>query len=191
MSFTRFNYDKCRTDKLLQESTGAGRYMLNVPGWGNKPCFFDDPQIRMQGWGANLRKVPNGAPIDIDSDLHGITRPLAKDCSQRKYPYSGVIRSKRVNYSVCAKPLTDESRSTHPAWLYKDLEQDHRYYLPLDPQENTCIPFQNNLNTRLLERDYYVAKPPCFQAQHGEPIGVFTNNGGTQQQATINKYNTQ
>ena len=97
MAFTRFNYDECRTAKLLQESTGPGRYMLDVPGWGAKPCFFDDPQIRMQEWGANLRKVPQGAPIDIDSDLIGITRPyleivLAKNTQivvlsdQKEYP---------------------------------------------------------------------------------------------------------
>lgn len=173
MAFTRFNYDKCRTEKILQESTGPGRYILDRPGWGAKPCFFDDPHIRMQGWGANLRKVPRGAPIDIDSDLIGITRPISNDCSGKEYPNSGVVRSKRVTYPVCSKPVTDETRATHPAWMYKDLEQDHRSILFLDPQENTCMTFQNNLNTRLLERDYFVDKAPCMVQQRGQPIGVF------------------
>ena len=93
MAFTRFNYDDCRTKKKLQESTGPGRYSLNMPGNGPTPCFFndpqirmqkwganlkDDPQIRMQKWGANLKSVVNGAPIDIDSDLTGRTRKLRK-----------------------------------------------------------------------------------------------------------------
>ncbi len=173
MAFTRFNYDKCRTAKILQESTGPGRYMLDVPGWGSKPCFFDDPQIRMQEWGANLRKVPQGAPIDIDSDLIGITRPLSRDCSGKEFPNSGVVRSKRVRYPVCSNPITDESRATHPAWMYRDLTQDHRYILFLNPQENTCMTFQNNLNTRLLERDYFVAQAPCLVKQRGHPVGVF------------------
>ena len=82
MAFTRFNYTDCRTMKALEESTGPGRYMLNKPGNGCRPCFMEDPQIRLQGWGANLRHVPGGAPIDIDSDLHGITRRLMKDCSK-------------------------------------------------------------------------------------------------------------
>ena len=81
MAFTRFNYDPCRTAKLLQESTGPGRYMLNVPGPGCKPCFFEDPEIRLQKWGANLRYVPGGTPIDIDSDLIGITRKNTNDCT--------------------------------------------------------------------------------------------------------------
>lgn len=174
MAFTRFNYDDCRTEKLLQESTGPGRYMLDKPGWGSKPCFFDDPQIRMQEWGANLRNVPYGAPIDIDSDLIGITRPLYKDCSKKEYPNSGVVQSEKVSYPVCSKAVTNESRATHPAWMYKDLTQNHRYILFLNPQENTCMTFQNNLNTRLLERDNFVDKAPCMLQQRGQPIGIFS-----------------
>ena len=34
--------------KILEESTGPGRYMLNAPGPGSKVSFYDDPQIRMQ-----------------------------------------------------------------------------------------------------------------------------------------------
>ena len=36
MAFTRFHDDPCRINKQLQESTGTGRYMLNVPGNGEK-----------------------------------------------------------------------------------------------------------------------------------------------------------
>ena len=43
---------------------------------------------------------------------------------------------------------------------YKSLEQTRNDYPLYDPQENTCFHFQNNLNTRLLERDSYVPKMP-------------------------------
>jgi hypothetical protein len=161
MSFTRFNYDECRTKKLLEESTGPGRYMLNKPGWGDKPCFFSDPQIRMQEWGANLRNVPLGAPIDIDGDLKGLTRHLSKNCASKKFPTAGVVQSTKKDFKICNKELTSQSRVTHPAFLYRDLEQSNRYPLFLDPQEHCCIPFHNNLNTRLLERDSFVPKIPC------------------------------
>ena len=72
MAFTRFNYDKCRTQKNIQQATGPGRYILNVPGIGDKPAVFNDPQLRMQKWGGNLRGVYNGHPIDIDSDLKNV-----------------------------------------------------------------------------------------------------------------------
>lgn len=161
MAFCRFNYDPCRTKKLLEESTGPGRYMLNRPGWGNKPCFFSDPQMRMQEWGANLRRVPGGAPIDINSDLLGITRPLTKNCTDKNFPFAGVVFSAKKEYPTCNKEVTSQSRATHPAFLYRDLEQSNRYPLFLDPQENVCMPFQNNLNTQLLERDNFVPKIPC------------------------------
>jgi hypothetical protein len=59
--------------------------------------------------------------------------------------------------------LTDESRATHPAWQYRALPQNREYPLFFDPQENTCMQFHNNLNTRLLERDNFIPKIPCLK----------------------------
>ena len=175
MAFTRFNYDPCRTMKRLQESTGPGRYILNEPGWGSRPCFFEDPQMRINGWGANLRSVPWSTAIDIDSDLLGITRKITKYCSGKEYPYAGTVRSNKIEYPSCKGPVTHQSRVTHPAWLYRDLDQTRRYPLFLNPQENTCIPFHNNLNTRLLESDSFVPKIPCLLEQGGRPLGVYSD----------------
>ena len=70
MAFTRFNYDDARIKKELQQATGSGRYILNVPGNGPTPLYFDDPYSEFKVK-SNLREVINGAPIDIDSDLSG------------------------------------------------------------------------------------------------------------------------
>lgn len=156
MSFTRFNDDPCRIKKQLQESTGPGRYMLNKPGWGANPCFMDDPYIRMEQWGANLQTNT----INLESDLMGLTRNLTKDCKENNYK-NHVAKTEPIQYPTC-NPFTEQSRVTNPAWWYRDLEQNNRYILPLDPQENTCIPFQNNLNTRILEKDNFVATAPCI-----------------------------
>ena len=163
MAFTRFNYDECRTKKKLQEATGPGRYALNMPGTGPTPCFFNDPQIRMQKWGANLENVINGAPIDIDSDLTGRTRQLTKYCANKQFPFKGIPVTQKVEYPICGDALTDESRATHPAWQYRALPQNREYPLFLNPQENVCMQFHNNLNTRLLERDNFIPKIPCLK----------------------------
>ena len=76
MAFTRFNNDHSRTRKLLQESTGPGRYMIDVPGNGPNPCFMEDPFIRLQKWGANLQTDT----INIESELLGINRRNCRDC---------------------------------------------------------------------------------------------------------------
>ena len=53
--------------------------------------------------------------------------------------------------------------------------------LPLNPQENTCKPFQNNLNTRILEKDYFVAEAPCVKPGdsnelYSKPFNGYGNN---------------
>jgi hypothetical protein len=148
MAFTRFKYDECRTKKYLQQATGPGRWVLNVPGNGEHPHFPADPFIRIQGWGGNLRTNP----VDLESELRGVNRTLSRDeHSYEKYQVS----SKPINYNVSNDLTTEQSRTTNPAWWYRDLEQGHWQYPQLNPQEKTCIPFQQNLNTRILEKDYF------------------------------------
>ena len=158
MAFTRFHDDPCRIKKQLQESTGPGKYMLNVPGNGDKPCFMEDPFIRMQQWGANLMTNT----INLESDLKGLSRNLSRDCIDKNEYRTTAVKTSQVQYPNC-EPVTDQSRATHPAWHYKDLEQVNWYILPLNPQENTCMRFENNLSTRIIERDSYVPElPPCL-----------------------------
>ena len=165
MSFTRFHDDPCRIEKHLQESTGPGRYQLNVPGNGDKPCFMEDPFIRLQQWGANLMTNP----VDLDSDLKGLTRTLNRDCMPVNGHVEQSTNSQRVQYPSCL-PMTEQPRATNPAWTARDLEQVDWYTLPLDPQENVCMPFANNLNTRILEKDYFVAQAPCLENTIPPPL---------------------
>jgi len=151
MSNTRFFYDDCRTIKALQQSTDPGRYMLNVPGNGNKPAYVEDPYIRIQKWGANLRTNC----IGLESDLRGLTRQVGRDCLGKDEYKKKAIDSKSIAYPNCASLTTEQSRAIMPAWTARDLEQVDWYTLPLNPQENTCMPFLNNLSTRILEKDYY------------------------------------
>jgi len=155
MAFTRFHDDPCRIKKDLQEMTGLGRYMLNVPGNGDKPYFMEDPYFRMQKWGSNLMTNT----VNLESDLMGLTRSANRDCIGENNYKTHEVTTKKVSYPSM-QPITDQTRATHPAWTYRDLEQVDWYTLPLNPQENVCLSFQNNLNTRLLEKDAYVACPP-------------------------------
>jgi hypothetical protein len=152
MANTRFNYDPCRTKKFLQQSTDPGRYMLNVPGNGDKPCYIEDPQIIIQKWGGNLRTNS----INLESELMGINkRNMGRDCLGKDEYTSNMVPNKAIEYPKCNNLYTEQSRAIMPAWTARDLEQVDWYTLPLNPQENTCIPFMNNLNTRILEKDYF------------------------------------
>lgn len=171
MSFTRFHDDPCRVKKQLQEMTGPGRYIINKPGWGDTPCYMEDPYMRMQQWGGNLRTNTT----NLESDLMGLTRRLTKDCDENNYKKEAV-KSAPISYPTYSS-FTGQSRVTDPAWWYRDLEQNHRYILPLDPQENICKPFQNNLNTRILEKDNFVVTIPCIPKNDGNVLSATAFSG--------------
>jgi len=157
MAFTRFKYDDCRTKKALQQATDPGRWILNVPGNGASPCYIEDPQIIIQKWGANLRTNT----INLESELRGVNRHLSRDYLGKDNYQTYNVPTEAVQYETCVKLTTEQSRATNPAWLYRDLEQTNSSYPPLNPQVNICLPFQNNLSTRILEKDYFTPKRDC------------------------------
>ena len=174
MAFTRIHDDPCRIAKEVQESTGAGRYTLNVPGNGDKPCYMEDPYIRLQGWGGNLRTNA----VELENELRGLNMPLSRDCTNYKTS-AAKVGDAPVQYPTCT-PFVEQPRATNPAWTARDLEQPNFSYLPLNPQENVCIPFQNNLSTRILEKDYWIREPcspnpsSSFSSAPSIPKNVFT-----------------
>ena len=173
MACTRFFYDDCRTKKSLQQSTDPGRYILNVPGNGDKPYYVEDPNIRIQKWGANLRTNV----INLESDLLGVNRQISRDCLGKDNYKSYNVPNDAIQYPTTTALSTDQSRATNPAWMYRDLEQVDWYYLPLNPQENTCLPFQNNLSTRILEKDYFVRKNDCVMNNGNNILSTQQMNG--------------
>ena len=157
MANTRFKYDDCRTKKALQQSPDPGRWILNVPGNGANPCYMEDPQIIIQKWGGNLRTNT----INLEGDLRGVNRHLSRDCLGKDEYTKYNVPNQAIKYPTCNNLFTEQSRATNPAWWYRDLEQVDWQYPPLNPQANTCMPFQANLNTRILEKDYFTPKRDC------------------------------
>jgi hypothetical protein len=159
MAFTRFHDDPARIQKQLQQSTDPGRWILNVPGNGDTPSYMADPQVRIQTWGGNL--MTNS--VLLEGELRGVGRTLSRDClGKDQYQSFSASNSVPIVYPTNTNLTTEESRTIMPAWTARDLEQVDWYSLPLNPQENTCLPFQNNISTRILEKDYYVPKIPCL-----------------------------
>jgi len=151
MSFTRFNYDRDRTKKSIEESSFAGKYALNTPGPGVNVPFMEDPHIRAQKWGANMMTNT----VNLESDLFGLSRPINRDLLETNDYKKNKVDTSSVFYSS-SQPFIEESRASHPAWMYKDLEQT-RWETPfLNPQNNLEKLFQDNIQTRILEKDYFV-----------------------------------
>ena len=145
MSFTRFHDDPSRIKKQIDESSFTGRYMLNTPGPGMDLPFNEDPHVRLQKWGANLHKNTT----NIESELKNRTIPLGRDIT----PYNK-LKSNSPNYNQTHFSI-DETRTTMPAWKLRDAESSRYDYVHSNPQEHIFTPFKHNLNTRILEKDYY------------------------------------
>ena len=152
MAFTRFHDDEGRIDKQNQQMTDPGRWILDVPGWGTTPQYMADPQMRIQTWGANL--MTNS--LDIESELRGYTRPISRDClGKDEYTRtSNLAGCYPISYPINNTMHVSESRTTLPAWTFRDAVQPRWAYLPLNPQENTCFPFQNNFFVLLNEQGF-------------------------------------
>lgn len=148
MTSTRINSDNARIINRLEWSTNPGRYMLDVPGNGLEPIYVEDSYIRMQKWGANRMTNFN----DLESQLFGLTQPLTK-CIKP----SQIQNTSRVVYPSSSNNfITEQPRSSLPAWTVRDIETFiDKQVLFLDPQENVALAFQNNVSTRILEKDYH------------------------------------
>lgn len=158
MSFTRIHDDEARIIRQLQQQTDQERWYLDVPGSGDKPCFMLDPHIIPQKWGGNLWTHS----IDIQSSLLGIDRQLSRDCiNQEKFKKQTVYASP-IDYPECDTLTTEQSRAIMPAWTARDLQQNHGYILPKNPQANTEMPFQNYASTRILEKDNFNREYNCI-----------------------------
>lgn len=149
MAFTRFHDDPVRIAKRLEESTFTARYQLDCPGPGINMAYESDPHHRLQKWGANLQTNT----VNLESDLRGLTRPLNRDNVENNYQSHAVHTTELSSQYPIANPYVDESRASHPAWMYRNVEQPRWETLFLDPQANLEKPFTHNVHTRILEKD--------------------------------------
>lgn len=154
MSFTRYYDDPNRIAKSLEQSVFAGQYALGTPGQGLQLPFIDDPQWRLSHFGANL----HFDSTNIESDLKGLGKPLSHDYDstyhQKEIAGDQNNRLPKV-YPSLTGPQIEESRATHPAWLFRDLPTK-RWETPLlNPVTLVEKPFHDNLQTRILEKDYF------------------------------------
>ena len=147
MAFTRFHDDPARIQKSLIESTYSGIYHLNTPGNGLNLPYVNDVHVRLQKWGGNLQTNSLG----VEDELRGLNRKLGRDSHQYTHPNTNSKSYISTTFNV------DETRASHPVWLYRDRHQDRFMYLPINPQDNIFYKFENNCPTRMLEKDYYVS----------------------------------
>jgi hypothetical protein len=171
MSFNRLNYDTCSYQHSLAESVGPGEYMLTEPPNVNEPCFAQSPQIRLQRQGVSVAQ--NMPLIDVDSELMNLTRP-ATNCPSRKYIPDGNQCNESRKLEEAKNNLThgndcffdvEDTRLSNPPCNLRGTGWNRWEWLCLNPQDRVLMPFDHNINNRLVVKDNH---RPCIP----KPIDV-------------------
>lgn len=146
MSLTSFKNDPARIKKEMEIYTYEGRYQLATPGPGMDLPFIEDPQIRLQYWGANLRTNT----IGIENELTGRNDILNRHLTDKKQVK---VESQPLKFKS-ENPYVLESRSEIPAWTFRGIDNNYsRWENPLiNPQANLEKEFNDNIQTRLVEK---------------------------------------
>ena len=154
MSFTRFHDDPSRILKTNIETTSMCNYTFNVPSNTNTSnVYIDDPHIRMQkSGGAQYSRM-----VDLEGQLKQMDRSNTRDFIEDQYKTKNNVDHKlrKIPIYELNKSITDETRSTHPSWIYRPLQQYRPDFLFEDPQKNYLMNFENNVNTNIITKDNY------------------------------------
>jgi hypothetical protein len=156
-------YDSCKTNDDLRISTGPGRYQLGEPSQACGACYVSDPSIRQQKWGAAMNT--QYIKTDVESDLMNINRPPTRNNCGLYDP-----RTNAMNKAATELPKTCEFSQVHtrlndPPCNLRSSGWNRFEWLCQNPQENTLLPFDNLVTTRLAAKDSY---RPCIPTPIGD-----------------------
>ena len=157
MAFSNIFYDKERVKEKIESDYDNLKYMVNEPGNGKQPFYIEDPQIRLQKFGANI----SDNMVDINSALIGLNKTLCRDTSIPNNGRNGNSEPFNDTYYKHLFPnykdaITDETRASLPAWMLRGSENTEWAYLHENPQDHTIPRFANNISSRILEKDNYI-----------------------------------
>jgi len=180
MSFNNLKYDTCSYKQVLSESIGPGEYQLGSPSISCEDCFSKDPQLILQRSGASVAK--NLPMIDVDSELMNINRKLS-NCSSNefipKFNERGEIDNtiETVHFKDCQIPTRENTRLSNPASTLRGTGWNRWEWLCENPQQRSLVPFDFNINNRLVTKDNHRPLIPnpidqnvFLPPQNNEPI---------------------
>lgn len=167
MSFSRLSYDNCTYTHMLRESVGPGEYSIATPKVDCESCYFPTPDIRMTRRGVGKSKDL----VDIDSELIGITRK-ASNCPLNKFL---PVKEENQNINLgkdCMHLTTEETRISNPPCTLRGTGWNRWEWLCQNPQDKIFIPFDFNINERMIAKDNHrpIIQQPIDQQGSLPPI---------------------
>lgn len=170
MSFTQLAYDPCTYEKRMMQSVGPGDYMIGTPSTQCSTCISGDPWLVSAGGVSVCEDRPL---IDVDSELHNLTRP-ATNCPAGLYRPAGPF-CKPHNYPDCRVAVaTEDCRLTNPPCTLRGTGWNRWAWLCQDPQDQVQMPFDWNIDSKLVAKDNH---RPCIPSPMDQSKGLPTDDG--------------
>lgn len=169
MSFNRLAYDTAAYTAGVDQSVGAGDYVLATPWHPCQPCLSVGAADGGRG-GATCVSRP---VVDVDSELLGITRKASKaPCDQHQpsdVPYCESVTRVRL----CDEELggrRQDTRLSNPPCTLRSTGWNRWEWLCQNPQERVLHTFDTMINSQLIARDSHrPVVPTPFDASMALP----------------------
>lgn len=156
MSFNRLNYDACTYMHNLRQSVGSADYQIGTPMPHCQPCFAKDPALSL---GKGAATTCAGRPlVDVDSELKQLTRP-ATNCPTQQFLPTGEYCSTAAVKDCQTELPAENTRLSNPACSLRGTGWNRWEWLCQNPQEKVELPFDFNINNRLIVKDNH---RPCL-----------------------------
>jgi hypothetical protein len=174
MSSTSLRSDGCSYQEKLRASIGPGVYALNRPANDCGACAQDvssDPYLRWQAWGPGF--CAPGSAVDDSSELLGLNYKASRCALDQYLPGKGYTTAGgRAPHGVCVAPAgpatdatrncrraTEPTRLSNPPCTLRGTGWNRWEWLCYDPQDKAIIPFEHQVNYRLIVKDNH---KPCL-----------------------------
>lgn len=170
MAFTNHIYDEGAYMASIKQSKGPGSYKLGEPMVSCDECYPSPPTVRLQAHGGGM--VRGVAPIDVDSELMNLNRPLTDDPAGKYMPKhlpncnpsivgnceDGQEDSELPENQDCYLPWED-TRLSNPPCTLRGTGWNRWEWLCRDPQERVLVPFDYKISSRTVAKDNH---RPCI-----------------------------
>lgn len=199
-SFNGLRYDTGAYATDLKQSVGPGHYMLATYG-GLSHCDACMPQDTSTVAGASVvPQYPGGIIVDVESDLHNLTRKATRNPSGMYRGDGGppgsplLAKTSALLPPACKQIAAVDTRLSTPSCTLRGTGWNRWEWLCQDPQDSAIRPFTAYVNTGILIKDNHrphlatpidptLALPPsassdCSPMPHAPPCGPKTGPHG-------------
>lgn len=151
-TFTRLAYDDNTYAQELRQSVGSINYVMQTPWDYCKPCLA----VNTVNAGAGVSVCTSPSMVDVDSELQGITRKASRCSSDHYVPGGPPFCRSATPVTLCTTKVSSENtRLSWPPCTLRSTGWNRWESLCDNPQDRVEIPFDVQVNTKLLAKDLH------------------------------------